>query len=357
MQTALKSNLTVERRAIQPYEYPEAHDYFVDQQQTHWLWTEFSMASSVNDWELKLTDAEKGIISGTLLGFTQTEACVGSYWANVARWFPKPEIGMMAHSFAAMEAIHLKSYNFLNETLNLEEYDAFLAEPTSAAKLGNLIATPNGTLKERAVSLAVYSGFAEGVSLYSNFAVLLYFSARGLIKELKVDKSAANKYGLKGHELTMPTENLLKGVGEIIAFSVRDEGSHSAAGCWLFRTLREEFPELNTVEVDDSIYEAARITVGLEHDYIDMVFNKTELEDLNGDMVKAFVERRANQKLIELGLNAIFEPDLEQAKEIERWFYIMTGGESLTDFFAARVSNYSKGLFNPDAINWDVVFN
>jgi ribonucleotide reductase beta subunit family protein with ferritin-like domain len=783
------------------------------------------MTSSVHDWETKLTEEEKKIISGTLLGFTQMELYIGNYWAQkVAQWFPKPEISLMAFTFAGMEcfdqetellttdgwiscpqittdheiaqldlntcevsyakpnkliceryvgnmihfvndtidvfvtpnhdmlivtgpdsillkvqagdlldttdagrlltttmvddhvefeplptptkkpyqgyvycvslpkttvicrrngkvaitgnSIHSKSYNYLNETLNLEEYDAFLREPRAAAKIENLINTPGDSLEERAISLAVYSAFAEGVSLYANFAVLLYFSARGLIKELDRagNKDISDKYGLKGNYLELPSENMLKGVSEVIAYSVRDEchspdtevltdvgwvkfdslseyhllaqydieteeisyvrpsqlvkkrysgsmyelsgkrklplkcrvtkdhdmviynqinkktykikakdlrvenkfeipiagykvkgtkvtmtalerihliaeiiGSrvemedehgfytltitlskkkeqhkikamegvlagldvipgvryytrnnpttinyqiklkeeqllpksfkwivfthitqnwidqffhelrfwrrgkpanrtcelfytndraaadrvqvlctlsgrggehyrdpkrgykyglkiydnkawknirctvmtsksysgyvycatvdkgtlitrykdsvmisgncmHSNAGCWLFRQLRSEFPSLNSEHVNNTLYEAARAVVDLEYDFIDMVFDNHELPGLNAHIVKSFIEQRTNQKLEEIGLEPIFDVDKAAARQIERWFYLMTGGEASTDFFAAHVSNYAKGLFNTEAIDWDSVF-
>ena len=352
--------LTDERRSYQPFEYEEAHDFFVKQQQSHWIWTEFSMNSSVDDWEHKLTKEERNIIAGVLLGFTQAELCIGSYWGRkVPVWFPKPEIEAMCSTFAAWESIHAKSYNYLSETLGLEEYDAFLQNPEAAAKLNNLLSCPNGTLQERALSLAVYSAFGEGVSLYSSFAILLYFSARGLIKEIKSTKDYSEiteKYGFKGNQLEMPKENLLKGVGEIIAYSIRDEHLHSSAGCWLFRQLLAEYPELNNKDLHDKLYEAARTVVALEADFIDMVFDNHRLPGLNADNVKAFIERRANQKLEELNLKPIFTPDVDKAKEIESWFYLMTAGESSTDFFAARVSNYAKGKFNVDNIKWDAVF-
>lgn len=323
------------------------------------------MASSVTDWEQKLSLEEQKIISGTLLGFTQTELHIGNYWAQrVANWFDKPEIHLMAYTFAAYEMIHTKSYNFLNETLNLEDYDAFLREPTAAAKIGNLINTPGETVEEKAISLAVYSAFGEGVSLYSSFAILLFFSARGLANDLKKFSNSREKtlelvsqYGFKGNQLEMPAENLLKGVGEIIAYSIRDEHLHSSAGCWLFRELLNQNPELKTPSFYNTLYDAAETIVKLEFNFIDMVFNNHKMQGLDAEIVKAFIQRRVNQKLEEIGLKPIYNPDIEMAKEIERWFYLMTAGESSTDFFAARVSNYSKGKFNVDKIDWKVVFN
>jgi ribonucleoside-diphosphate reductase beta chain len=321
--------LIEERRAYQPFEYDAAYDYWLKQQQSHWLWSEIAMASCVDDWEHKLTEEEKKIIAGVLLGFTQVEIYIGSYWAQkVSKWFPKPEVRMMAATFAAWEGIHAKSYNYLNETLGLEEYDAFLQEPTAAAKIDNLVHHTDDTMYDKALSLAVYSGFGEGVSLYSSFAILLHFSTR----------------------------NLLKGVGEIITFSVRDELIHTEAGCWLFRTLMEEYPYLaKETDLYDQIIEAAKLTVELEFNFIDMVFNQHKMEGLNAEQVKEFIKHRANLKLSDLGLSALYEVDDQVVRSVADWFYLMTAGEQSTDFFAARVTNYAKGNFNPDLINWNAV--
>ncbi len=319
-----------ERRAYQPFEYDFAYDYWLKQQQAHWLHNEISLASCVDDWAHKLTEEEKKIIAGVLLGFTQTEVYIGNYWGQkVSKWFPKPEIGMMAATFAAWESIHSKAYNYLNETLGLEEYDAFLQEPTAAAKLDNIINRSDETLYDKALSLAVYSGLGEGVSLYSSFTILLHFSLR----------------------------NLLKGVGEIITYSVKDESIHAEAGCKLFRTLIEEFPYLaEETDLYDQIVEAANLTVELEFNFIDMVFNNHRMDGLNAYQVKEFIKHRANLKLHDLGLEEIYSTNEEAVRSVADWFYLMTAGEQSTDFFAARVTNYAKGTFNPDLINWNAVF-
>jgi ribonucleoside-diphosphate reductase beta chain len=169
-------------------------------------------------------------------------------------------------------------------------------------------------MEEKAISLAIFSAFTEGVNLFSSFAILMSFQLR----------------------------NLMKGTSQIVEWSVRDESLHSKAGCWLFRTLLQEQPELDTDELRNKITEACQLSVQLEFDFIDKAFEMGEVEGLNVDQLKNFIKSRANEKIIELGYNAIYndiEPNL--LKQME-WFGHLTSGKTQQDFFAGRVTNYSK---------------
>ena len=102
-----KRDITKERIVYKPFEYQEASDYWLKQQQAHWLHTEVPMMSDVNDWKQNLTESEKNIIGTILKGFAQTETVVNDYWTNlVTSWFRKPEIIKMAVTFGAFETIH-----------------------------------------------------------------------------------------------------------------------------------------------------------------------------------------------------------------------------------------------------------
>jgi ribonucleoside-diphosphate reductase beta chain len=162
--------------------------------------------------------------------------------------------------------------------------------------------------------LAVFSAFTEGVNLFSSFAVLMSFQLR----------------------------NLMKGTGQIVAWSVRDESLHSQAGCWLFRTLIEENEHLNTPELSQAIYDACSASVQLEFDFIDKAFEMGDIEGLSTAQLKNFIKERANQKLIELGFKPLYNdinPNL--LKQME-WFGHLTGGVEQQDFFSGRVTSYSK---------------
>lgn len=319
LSNTMKSQILTPRRTYKPFLYETAYDYWLKQQGAHWLPTEVSMNSDIQDWKLKMTEGEKQVIANVLKGFIQTEITVNEYWSrNVSHWFPHPEIAMMASAFGSFEGIHTIAYAYLNDTLGIEDYDAFLEEPTAFAKLDRLDKLVNvgpiADIEDIARSLAIFSAFTEGVSLFSSFAILLSFSRF----------------------------NKLKGLGQIISWSIRDETLHSEAGNWLFRTLISENPEIWTDSLKKDIYEAARITVSLEDAFIDRVFGNYEIEGLNAHDMKAFIRHRANLKLGEVGCKMNWKNIDQDALSRMEWFDYMSAGQSHVDFFATRPSDYSK---------------
>jgi ribonucleoside-diphosphate reductase beta chain len=269
----------------------------------------------LNDWKLKLTESEKNLLGNILKSFAQTEVHVNDYWSTkVSLWFPVPEIQSMARAFADFESIHSKAYARLNEELGLDDFSAFLEDETAKNKIERLVETPGDTLHDKALSLAIFSAFTEGVNLFSSFAVLMSFQLR----------------------------NLMKGTGQIVEWSVRDESLHSKAGCWLFRTLLEENPELDTPQLTQAIYEACNLSVKLEFDFIDKAFEMGDIEGISKEQLKTFIRERANQKLEELGYSALYNDiDPNHLKQME-WFGHLTSGKSHADFFSTRVTTYAK---------------
>ena len=158
-----------ERIPYKPFEYPEYYtEGWLKQAQAFWLHTEISMQGDVKDWNEHLTPAEKNLVGNILLGFAQTECAVSDYWTQkVVGWFPKHEIQQMAMMFGSQETVHAVAYSYLNETLGLENYEAFLHEPATADRFDNLVAYAGNDPVGIAKSLAVFRAFAEGVSLYS----------------------------------------------------------------------------------------------------------------------------------------------------------------------------------------------
>jgi ribonucleoside-diphosphate reductase beta chain len=307
--------ITELRPHYKPFEYQTAFEFYKDQHRAHWLADEVPLSSDLNDWKLKLNESEKSLIGNILKSFAQTETYVNDYWATkVAVWFPKHEIKAMACAFADFESIHAEAYARLNEELGLDDFEAFMEDEEAKAKIDRLVELPGETLHEKALSLAIFSAFTEGVNLFSSFAILMSFQLR----------------------------NLMKGTGQIVEWSVRDESLHSKAGCWLYRTLLEENPELDTKELTQAIFEACDLSVKLEFDFIDRAFEMGDIEGLNKDQLKNFIKERANQKLIELGYSAIYNDiDPNLLKQIE-WFGHLTSGKTHQDFFANRVTDYSK---------------
>jgi ribonucleoside-diphosphate reductase beta chain len=321
-----KLDLTKERIIYKPFEYDKAYDYWLKQQQAHWLHTEVPMMSDLNDWKQNLNKTEKNIIGSILKGFAQTETIVNDYWSGlVTKWFRKPEIIMMATTFGAFETIHAEAYSLLNETLGLDDFSEFLEDETTMAKIENLMKVRDSfnnevNWHERAKSLAIFSAFTEGVNLFSSFAVLLSFKM----------------------------QNKLKGVGQIVEWSIRDESMHSEAGCWLFKTLIKEKPELKTLELEAAINEAALLSLKLELDFIDKVYELGDLEGCNKYDLQNFIKNRVNAKLGDLGYKPIIDDIDMNAVNRMKWFDALSAGKQHTDFFANRVTNYSKAH-----MNWD----
>ena len=307
--------ITDKRDFYKPFEYQEAFDFYLDQQRSHWLADEVPLASDLNDWKQKLTESEKNLIGNILKSFAQTEVHVNDYWSSkVSQWFPKPEIVAMTSTFGSFEAIHAQAYARLNEALDLEDFKAFLEDEAALSKIERLVETPMATLSEKAQSLAIFSAFTEGVNLFSSFAILMSFQLR----------------------------NLMKGTSQIIEWSVRDESLHSKAGCWLFRTMLDEMPELNTTQLRDKVTEACHLSVQLEFNFIDKAFELGEVAGLNIPQLKNFIKARANEKMIELGYTHVYNDiDPNQLKQME-WFGHLTSGKTHQDFFAGRVTDYAK---------------
>lgn len=329
-------SLTNRREVYKPFEYPKAFEFFERQQMAHWLPTEVSMASDINDWKTNMNEVERSVVGNVLKGFTQAEIHVEDYWSRkVAKWFPKPEVCMMANTFAGMESVHIWGYSYLNDSLGLDDYAAFMEDEATMAKLNRLTAASTGkrTKEDIAKSLAIFSGFTEGVHLFSSFAILLNFSRF----------------------------NKLKGVGQIVTWSIRDESLHSEAGCWLFRQFCHENPGMREAIAED-VMEAARLTVKLEDDFIDMCYAVSGsdedmdklfdlgIEGLDKEDLKQYIRHRTNTKLQDLGYSSNWRNiDKDAIKRME-WFDALSAGVEFQDFFAQRVTTYSKGVNT----NWNV---
>lgn len=286
------------------FDFPEFYDYYERTVASVWRHQEVAMESDLRDWQFNSTPDERAVIAGILKGFVSAELGIGCYWADeVCRIFPKPEIQAMAKAFSFFETIHAAAYSYLNDVLGLKEYEEFINDPIACSKIDTFFSKYPDK-----VSLAVFSGAGEGVSLFSSFAVLLSFNKDG-------------RY---------------KGLAQIISWSAIDEQTHSEAGCQLFKRLVEE---TGLSEEDrQSIYEGFQLVVDKESSFIDHIFNSANISSIDADELKAYIKNRANERLLLLGLDQMFKlstEELTKAKSISSWFDPMVKGASSTDFFAA----------------------
>jgi ribonucleoside-diphosphate reductase beta chain len=302
-----------------PFEYTLAYNIWKNARvDAYWHPFNQTYEQDVMDFRTKLDDKERSLIGHTLKSFTQIELIVGNeHWSKMATWFPKPEIQMMCLQFASDEMNHTVAYSQIDENLGIKDYAGFLEDPIVRNKM-DMLATKCKTREEKALSLAIFSAFTEGVCLFSAFAILLNFKRR----------------------------KLLPGIGKIITYSIRDESMHSAAGCWLFRTLSKEYDIMND-EFKKKVYDAARLAVQLEDDFIDKAFEMGDVTGLAKHDLKQFIRHRANSKLKELGLKMNWKTiDTQAVRNIDEWFSLQSGGSTLGDFFYERQTDYAKGNKN-----------
>lgn len=302
------------RKVYKPFEYPAYFELFTKQNQAHWLPLEVNMEADITDYKHKLSPAEMAVITNILRFFTQGDIEVNNnYNSQLIPHFPKPEIRMMLSSFAAMEGIHIWAYSYLNDTLGLPdtEYSAFLNIQAMREKYEYVQNFNVRTVEDLAINMAVFGGFMEGVSLFSSFAILMHF----------------------------PRMGRLKGVGQIITWSIRDETLHSDGICRLFRDLISENRHLWTPELQKTLYSACQDMVTLEDAFIDACFSLGDIPGLKGEDVKQYIRYIADRRLHNLGLDALYGA----AKNPLPWLDAMINAKEHTNFFENRATEYAKG--------------
>ena len=318
--------LTENRSFFKPFNYPWAYNAWLKHEQSHWLHTEVPMLEDVKDWKKKLTIQEKHFLTQIFRFFTQGDIDVaGGYVKNYLPYFPQPEVRMMLMGFAAREALHIAAYSHLIETLGLPEstYNEFLeyAEMKEKHDYVTDISSKNGDAASTATHIAVFSAFTEGMQLFSSFIMLLNF----------------------------PRHGKMKGMGQIITWSIVDETQHCESMIKLFRTYIEENNEIWNDDLKSRIYTIAEKMVELEDKFIDLSFSIGGMEELSADDVKKYIRYIADRRLISLGLKGIFKVK----KNPLPWVEEMINAPTHTNFFENRATDYAKGALSG---NWSDVW-
>ena len=318
--------LTDSRDSFKPFYYPWAYDAWLKHEQSHWLHTEVPMAEDVKDWKKKLTEEEKNFLTNIFRFFTQGDIDVaGGYVKNYLPYFPQPEIRMMLCGFAAREALHIAAYSHLIETLGMPEstYSEFLEYQEMREKHEYVLelSSKNGTKESTATHIAVFSAFTEGMQLFSSFIMLLNF----------------------------PRHGKMKGMGQIVTWSIVDETQHAEAMIKLFRTYIEENREIWNDDLKSRIYTIATRMVELEDKFIDLAFQQNQMEGLTADEVKEYIRYIADRRLISLGMKGIFK----RKKNPLPWVEEMINAPTHTNFFENRATDYAKGALTG---KWDDVW-
>ena len=281
------------------------------------------MDRDVYDWQ-EANQEEKAVIGGILRGFTQLELHVACYWGDVVtKFFPKHEVQAMARAFSCSEAVHAAAYSHLSDTLGLDEFEAFLGDPTAREKIDYFV---NQT--DPIVSLGVFSGAGEGVSLFSSFAALLSFNLDGRFA----------------------------GVAQILSWSALDEQQHSDGGCSLFRQLDAE--GLVSESQKRQIVEGFEAVLSNEDAFLEKIFNGYKLSCVDRDDLWHYLRYRANDRLALLNIEHRFSYNKDKADAIRKWFEPILKGQVSNDFFASQKEGsmyVAKPEQNFERVKWNTL--
>lgn len=313
--------LTDKRSYYKPFKYSWCFDDWLKHEQSHWIHTEVPMLDDVKDWKNHLSKEQKLFLTHIFRFFTQGDLDVaGGYVHNYLPHFPQPEVRMMLMGFAAREALHIAAYSHLIETLGMPEstYSEFLeySEMREKHEYVMNISNKNGDLQSTAKHIAVFSAFTEGMQLFSSFIMLLNF----------------------------PRHGHMKGMGQIITWSIVDETQHSESMIKLFRTFIEENREIWNDKLKENIYTIATKMVELEDKFIDLAFSMGPMENLTADDVKHYIRYITDRRLISMGMKGIFKIK----KNPLQWVESMINAPSHTSFFENRSTDYAKGALLGD---------
>jgi ribonucleoside-diphosphate reductase beta chain len=307
------------RDYYKPFDNPWMFDYYSQQNQMHWFPEDVPLHNDVKDWQ-NMTDEEKNLLTQIFRLFTQSDVDVSAgYVDRYMRIFKKPEARMMMGAFNNMESIHQHAYSLLLDTVGMPEieYKAFAEYEAMADKheYVDAVRVTKGDKRSIAKALAIYSGFTEGLQLFSSFIILLNF----------------------------PRFGKMKGMGQIITYSIRDESLHVEAMTKLFREFIQENIDIWNDDFKKEIYQACREMVDLEDRFLDLVFEQGDIEGLTKKEMRQYIRYIADRRLLQLGLKTNYN-----VKDNPLGWLDEVLGVEHQNFFEGRATAYMKAGLRGD---------
>lgn len=314
-----KKDIFSRRVNLKPYEYPELYEYVSAIRHSYWIHTEFNFVGDIQDFKVNVTESEKNVIQNAMLAIAQIEVAVKTFWGDIYKKMPKPEIGAVGFTFAESEVRHMDAYSHLLEILGLnEEFKKLKELPAIMDRVEYLEkvikSSRTDSNQEYSYAVLLFSLFIEHVSLFSQFLIIMSF----------------NKY-----------KNLFKGISNAVEATSKEEQIHGMFGIDLINIIKNEHPEWFDKEFEDSVIKLCREAFEAEMGIVDWIFEEGELEFMPKVVVIEFIKQRFNNSLESVGIKKIFDVDETFIKESD-WFYDEVIATKHADFFNKRSINYSK---------------
>ncbi|MDX1949097.1 MAG: ribonucleotide-diphosphate reductase subunit beta [Rickettsiales bacterium] len=299
---------------FKPFNYPWAYEAWLTQQRIHWLPEEVPMGDDVKDWKNNLSAQEKYLLTQIFRFFTQADIEVNNcYMRHYSRVFQPTEIQMMLSAFSNMETIHIDAYSHLIDTIGMPEttYSEFLQYKEMKDKYDYMQQFGVDTKIDIATTLAAFGAFTEGLQLFGSFAILMNF----------------------------PRFGKMKGMGQIVTWSVRDESLHTNSIVRLFHTFVKENPDINREELNKRLYKICDTIITHEDAFVDLAFNiDGSIQGLTSKDVKNYLRYIADRRLMQLELQPIYG----STRNPLPWMDEILNGVEHANFFENRVTEYTK---------------
>src|SRR6056300_1203769 len=314
-----RPNIFAKRVNLKPYDYPSLNEYVDAIRHSYWVHTEFNFTSDIQDYKVHLSEKEKSAVERAMLAISQIEVAVKTFWGDIYKRMPKPEIGNVGATFAESEVRHADAYSHLVQLLGLNaEFENLMDVPAIRRRIKYLEKSISNSKsvenKEYFESVVLFSMFVENVSLFSQFLVMLSFNKN---------------------------KNMLKGISNAVEATSKEENIHAEFGFDLVNLIKEENPSWWTEELKDDLVNATMEAYEAESEIVDWIFEKGDLDFLTKAETMEFIKNRFNISLNSIGIESIFEIR-EPLLETTEWFddEILTNEQK--DFFNKRSINYSK---------------
>ncbi|MCQ8239819.1 ribonucleotide-diphosphate reductase subunit beta [Rhizosaccharibacter radicis] len=320
-----RHDLLTANPVYKPFRYPWAYEAWHTQQRVHWLPEEVPLADDVKDWHRTLSEGERNLVTQIFRFFTQSDVEVNNcYMKHYSQVFKPTEVLMMLSAFSNIETVHIAAYSHLLDTIGMPEleYSAFLQYSEMKDKYDYMQTFSVSSKHEIAKTLAAFGAFTEGLQLFASFAILLNF----------------------------PRFNKMKGMGQIVTWSVRDETLHCLSVIRLFRTFVQENPEIWNDRLRSELAEICSTIVHHEDAFIDLAFELGPVEGLDAAQVKQYIRFIADRRLIQLGLDPLYQIESNPLP----WLDDMLNAVEHANFFENRSTEYSRAA---TAGSWEEAFD
>lgn len=317
-----------------PFKYHWAWDKYLAGCANHWMPQEVSMSRDIAQWKdsTALTDDERLIVKRNLGFFTTADSlAANNIVLGTYRHITAPECRQYLLRQGFEEAIHTHAYQYIVESLGLDEseiFNAYREIPSIRDKDNFLIpfintltnpAFKTGTLEadqQLLRSLIVFACIMEGLFFYVGFVQIL----------------------------ALGRQNKMQGAAEQYQYILRDESLHCNFGVDLINTIKLENPYLWTTEFRDEIKALMQQAVELEYRYAEDTMPRGVL-GLNASMFKEYLRFIANRRCQQIGLDVLYPG----ATNPFPWMSEMMDLKKEKNFFESRVTEYQTG----GALSWD----